>query len=260
LSITLAGRSIVLAGGDYLIGRAPSCTVVLDERSVSRQHARLRIGAHGASIEDLGSTNGVFVNGKRVAEPEALEDGDIVIVGEEQLEIRLTLPAVDPDSRETLPDAPSWSAPDLPSATLSPASTERIDAFKVLAGVAERALAENRPLEAERILQPRLLEILTEAYRSPASSSAGAVDRALTLSVALAEAVPSRRWLDYAIDLLTALSKPCTDRMASDLRRARTRVGGIDDDRLDAYSSAIRKLTSSMDTLRTLAIVDELRG
>ena len=63
-----------------VFGRLPACEVTLDDPSVSRRHARLKRSPDGWVIEDLGSTNGVKVNGARVAE-RALDDGDELKLG-----------------------------------------------------------------------------------------------------------------------------------------------------------------------------------
>lgn len=48
------------------VGRAPECDIVLDDRGISRQHARLRPLDYGIEVEDLKSTNGCFLNGQRI--------------------------------------------------------------------------------------------------------------------------------------------------------------------------------------------------
>ena len=65
------------------IGRGSDNELVLDTKHVSRYHAVLLAGPVHTSIEDLNSTNGVFVNGKRVSR-QALKDGDRVMVGKSQ--------------------------------------------------------------------------------------------------------------------------------------------------------------------------------
>jgi hypothetical protein len=65
------------------IGRGPDNELVLDTKHVSRYHAVLLAGPTHTQIEDLNSTNGVFVNGKRVSR-QALKDGDRVTVGRTQ--------------------------------------------------------------------------------------------------------------------------------------------------------------------------------
>jgi hypothetical protein len=65
------------------IGRGSDNEMVLDTKHVSRYHAVLLAGPVHTSIEDLNSTNGVFVNGKRISR-QALKDGDRVTVGRTQ--------------------------------------------------------------------------------------------------------------------------------------------------------------------------------
>jgi|SRR5207245_1726499 len=72
---------------EIVIGRATACDVRLHSKSASRQHARITLTSSGASIEDLGSTNGTFVNGARIAGPTALKSGDIIAIGAESMTI-----------------------------------------------------------------------------------------------------------------------------------------------------------------------------
>jgi hypothetical protein len=62
-------------GSSAVIGRLPECDVTLDDPSVSRRHARIHREGNRWTIEDLGSTNGVRVNGEQVGQSE-LHDGD----------------------------------------------------------------------------------------------------------------------------------------------------------------------------------------
>lgn len=75
-----AGRRNVLAGHQVVIGRSRECDVVLDDANVSRRHAELRAEGGRWRISDLGSTNGVKVNRRRV-EDVALQHGDRVTIG-----------------------------------------------------------------------------------------------------------------------------------------------------------------------------------
>jgi len=59
------GRSYPVVG-TTIIGRGAECDLRIDERGISRQHARMLPGAGGLEIHDLGSANGCFINGKRV--------------------------------------------------------------------------------------------------------------------------------------------------------------------------------------------------
>jgi hypothetical protein len=64
-----------------IIGRHPSCEILLPDRQISRQHARFLRTKEGFTLEDLGSKNGTFLNGEPVTEPRMLTDGDNIQVG-----------------------------------------------------------------------------------------------------------------------------------------------------------------------------------
>jgi hypothetical protein len=78
------GEMYRLGSEPVLIGRAADCDIVLSGVSVSRKHARICWDNGRCLIQDLGSTNGICVNGKRVAQAE-LAPGDEIQVGEYRL-------------------------------------------------------------------------------------------------------------------------------------------------------------------------------
>jgi len=63
--------------------------VSIDEESVSRRHANIRVGVEGAGVEDLGSKNGTFVHDRRIRRPTALSDRDVVKIGPAALTFRI---------------------------------------------------------------------------------------------------------------------------------------------------------------------------
>jgi hypothetical protein len=75
-----AGKRTVLSGSRVLIGRSRECDIQLDDPNTSRRHAEVRRQGDAWVIADLGSTNGIKVNGARVAEAE-LQPGDEVTLG-----------------------------------------------------------------------------------------------------------------------------------------------------------------------------------
>lgn len=80
-------RSVRLSGS-VEIGRVETCAIRLSDTYVSQVHARL-YGRDGAwFVEDLGSTNGTFLNDRRVASPVEVHAGDVVRVGKTLLELR----------------------------------------------------------------------------------------------------------------------------------------------------------------------------
>lgn len=68
--------------GEVTLGRSPSCQVTLDDRKVSRKHARLAVRGDGAWLGDLGSRNGTVVNGQVIREEVLLGPGDRIQIGE----------------------------------------------------------------------------------------------------------------------------------------------------------------------------------
>lgn len=75
-----SGKRTVLSGGRILLGRSRECDIQLDDPNTSRRHAEVRREGDAWVVADLGSTNGIKVNGSRVAEAE-LHPGDEVTLG-----------------------------------------------------------------------------------------------------------------------------------------------------------------------------------
>jgi len=78
------GKRTVLSGDRITIGRSRDCDVTLDDANVSRRHAELRREGAAWVVADLGSTNGVKVNGHRVSQ-QPLQPGDEITLGLERL-------------------------------------------------------------------------------------------------------------------------------------------------------------------------------
>jgi hypothetical protein len=76
------GAAVVLDQPEVLLGRDPHAAAVLDgDGFVSGRHAMVRLRGGSPTVSDLGSTNGTFVNGDRIAAETALHEGDEVAVG-----------------------------------------------------------------------------------------------------------------------------------------------------------------------------------
>jgi hypothetical protein len=79
--LVMEGRRLVVGARGATLGRSRSCDVVLDDANVSRQHAEVRPRGGGWFVADLGSTNGVAVNGVRIEQAHALKPGDRIELG-----------------------------------------------------------------------------------------------------------------------------------------------------------------------------------
>jgi hypothetical protein len=82
----LANQEFVV-GPEATLGRGQGCQVQLPEPMVSQLHARLFRDEKGLNIEDLGSTNGTYLNGRKVGGPARLKRGDRIRVGPIELEV-----------------------------------------------------------------------------------------------------------------------------------------------------------------------------
>lgn len=102
-----------------MLGRDVTNDVVLGDAEVSRQHARLTRTPGGYVLEDLGSTNGTFVNGERLVAPRVLNPGDLVAFGEN---VTLTFDAVAPEAAATVASTAARPEPAPASAAAAPAA------------------------------------------------------------------------------------------------------------------------------------------
>jgi pSer/pThr/pTyr-binding forkhead associated (FHA) protein len=88
-----------LEGDQLTIGRDANNGVAINDAEVSRKHSRLTFQGGKYVLEDLGSTNGTFVNGQRLAGPVVLKAGDVVSLGEQ---IVLMYDAINSDAGATV--------------------------------------------------------------------------------------------------------------------------------------------------------------
>jgi hypothetical protein len=83
--LALGGRRLLVPPAGATVGRSRDCDVVLDDAGVSRHHAQIRPGPEGWTLSDLGSTNGVRVNGQELRGAHALRPGDRVELGSTEI-------------------------------------------------------------------------------------------------------------------------------------------------------------------------------
>jgi pSer/pThr/pTyr-binding forkhead associated (FHA) protein len=85
---TLRGTSVTLAGSPVTLGRAHDSTLVLTDDYASNKHARLVPTADGWTLEDLGSTNGTYLDGGKVSRPTPVPTGTQIRIGKTVMELR----------------------------------------------------------------------------------------------------------------------------------------------------------------------------
>jgi pSer/pThr/pTyr-binding forkhead associated (FHA) protein len=115
-----AGMSFPLVGNQIFIGREEGLDVVLQDPESSRRHARISWQAGQFFVEDLGSTNGTFVNGVQITAPQMLNPGDTVGIGQTALVFQMAgVPMGTPQYQPPSPQAVSYGTPPNATATTS---------------------------------------------------------------------------------------------------------------------------------------------
>ncbi|HVN16406.1 MAG TPA: FHA domain-containing protein [Anaerolineales bacterium] len=114
------GAVYPLEGDQLTIGRDSANTISINDAEVSRRHSRLTFQGGKYVVEDLGSTNGTFVNGQRLSGPYVLKAGDVVALGE-QIVLMYDAVNIDPGATMVSPRAAArpGASPSTPVSTPS---------------------------------------------------------------------------------------------------------------------------------------------
>jgi pSer/pThr/pTyr-binding forkhead associated (FHA) protein len=232
-----------LSKSPVVLGRGTGADIVLAGPLVSRRHAELADTPHGLVVTDLGSRNGVFVNGHRITSPVVLEAGDSLAIGDSTFAlVAVEEPAA--RNRATISETKGLRESErMPVGTYVDdevsVATRRADALQLLGSVVDKALALGRGEEAEHLIGSHLVAALSDAAtgRGVAPEVARA---AAQYAVKLAAATSKPGWLDFAFRLYAALGAtmplPIVDEMFTVLRRVR----GLDRELLHAYAEQQR--------------------
>lgn len=215
-------QELDLIGPVVTIGRSSECQISLDDPLVSRVHAQLTLGDSGALVRDLGSRNGVRVNGHLIASETPLQHKDRLRLGTQDL-VFLVVRAEStrtpratgsmtyckqcerpfPAEVPTCPHCGTASAP-LPAEgreTITSVEAEGSSwTFRLLAEVIERALASGRYPEAERMLD-RAARQLDGRVSDGEHIGAEQVASAARLALRLAAHKRSVEWTEWALRL-----------------------------------------------------------
>jgi pSer/pThr/pTyr-binding forkhead associated (FHA) protein len=129
-----SGKTIKINRDDFTIGRDDSCNLLLDEDGVSRLHCRIESKDGNYTVKDNDSTNGVYVNGTKIAEPRELKQNDTIRIGDNLFlfssdESKLDSQAVEAlaHARDEKVDAAQEETVDEPVKEDAPASEETPD-------------------------------------------------------------------------------------------------------------------------------------
>lgn len=196
-------KDFEVTGGSFSIGRGNDCQLALNDPLVSRAHAAISLQGDTVVLEDLGSRNGVRVNGQRIERARALAHGDRIGIGNQELVL-----IRDRDQRvDTQVQHP----------------TQRLEASGVLGGLTDKAIALGRFEEAERLISGHLQQVLDDA-RSGRDKSVETARGAALYAIKLANITGKGRWLDYVFELFLIVGRPCPADVVDELHGAMRKV------------------------------------
>ncbi len=194
--LRLGPREFELLRGRFVIGRAEGCQLALDDPLVSRTHAALVVSEEGVVLEDLGSRNGVSVNGERVSGTRPLVPNDVLTVGKSELVLALR--------REFAAE------------TLAQMPTQRLPPFGLIGMLAEKALALGRGDEAERLMGAQIDQVVSDAENGRRVDLASA-ERAAEYALRIATSTGNAERANSMLRLYAALRRPCSTSMVEEL-------------------------------------------
>jgi pSer/pThr/pTyr-binding forkhead associated (FHA) protein len=248
-ALRLGTREYKLKNRLTTAGRSSAADIPLVGSLVSRRHATFSLTESGVEVADHGSRNGVFVNGERIGAPESLHPGDIVTIGDDSLTLleleepgerrKEVISDMRPVRPEQTPRLPSFSDEDVFVAT------RRADAFQLLSGVVDKALALGRGDEAEHLIGTHLVAAMADA-----SSGRGIppdiARTAARYALKLAAATNKSNWLDFAVRLYRALAQPMPLPIVDELYTLVGRMRSMDRALLRDYLDTLRLVSETM--------------
>jgi len=253
--------------GQFVVGRSADCQLSLDDPLVSRRHALLTVGAQGVAIEDLGSRNGVLVNGNKIEGQRRLADGDRITIGGQTMTLHASgaVPWSDaPGAASARTDEephyraqtqtlvmqqeelradddidPTTSIGTSPFTGSARQPDKRVHGLSLIGGVADKALAMGRAEEAERLLQRALGDVLAKA-RAGDEVQHELVEQAAYYAARLAAATGRGAWVDLIFELYASIDELMPAPLIDELYRVVRKVKSIDMAALGAYTEALR--------------------
>jgi predicted component of type VI protein secretion system len=249
IRLIISGAEVVLGMGDHVLGRSSDCAVCVEDPLASRHHAAITVSTENVTIRDLGSRNGVLVNGDEIDRNRVLCEGDLITLGSQAMTVLQICragtaqvvgfvtsgPGRQPMksalgkiavTRRAVPEEEALAEALAATTTLSQSSPfgRPVAAFRLIAEAASRAIATNRCERAEKILEAPLREVLS-TLRAGLEVESEIVDIAVQQGLVLCEVTRHLRWADYLHDLYDQMRLPMplpvADRLALAMQKMR---------------------------------------
>jgi hypothetical protein len=224
--------------GSLTLGRTPACSIVLpDDTKVSRQHARLWVEGDVAVVEDLGSKNGVLVNGERIVGRAHLRVGDVLGLGGYRLEV---VDGVTPTIRRsaTRPDGLAYAPTefdDEPTTEAMLASPEPIDWQPFVQAMRSEDFGQ------AAILLGKAFERVTFRAVAQGDLDPDVQSKLCEHAFHLASRTKDGCWINRVLHLHMLVAKPMPPTAAVALPPLVHGVRGLDASMLEAYVQLLRR-------------------
>ncbi len=240
LRLALSGTEIGLGLGEHVVGRGAECSVCIEDPLASRRHAVITVTPEGASIRDLGSRNGVLVNGDEIDGHHQLATGDLITLGSQAMTVVQIRRDSQPGGPRSSPSVPIGRVALVaaPPASTAPPADEPVDpsrsattrggsasfyrpvaAFRLIVEAARRAVSEGHPERAEKILEVPLNEIL-RALSAGKVVDPEILDAAASEATMLCEVTHRTQWVACVRELFGRQGLPIPAALAARIHAA----------------------------------------
>lgn len=237
-------RYVDLGLGEHVIGRSPDSAISFDDPHLSRRHVAIVVTPSSITLLDLGSRNGVRVNGSPVSRSRELVRGDVITMGAQVLTVSRISQRGPSVSQASPLHAVSPALADAMKVTTTISHTSsgldaRLEAFRLIGEVAQRAIAAGDGARAEQVLERTLAEVLSTA-RGRLPIQPELVAFAARHALLLAKAVRRSYWTDYTFDLYGTLGWPMPREVVEELESVLPEVPPSDRATVTVYLSKAR--------------------
>jgi hypothetical protein len=239
--LRLARGEKPLALGDFVIGRSEGCDLVLDDPVASRRHAVLHVMPSQVVLEDLGSRNGVLVNGVRMFDATTIAHGDRLLIGSTEMwliemaarsrrEDMATRPLIVTGVQARDASAQEWES-----------ATETGSVYDVLIAACDRAFMQGSHDEAAASVRNLLLSVRAGVLRRQTPDS-HTLRTTIGFAVELADRTSDVAWLDRLFEVLVASRAVPDDAAVERLGRLVPRLGMAGVQALQAFVARMQAL------------------
>jgi hypothetical protein len=227
-------------------------------------------------LEDLDSTNGLYVNGERVEGIKALQAGDTIVIGTQELQVGalpVTPETTQPSFATSAPSLTELDDPDMPSSeTLVPSvnkdrapeeeavGTARADTFQTLNPIVQRLLSQGRIDAVERLLKT-LVDSLREGVRQGEHIPTDTLEISSSMMAQMAETTLDCYWVDSIIEIHLHAGRPLPGPVIVQLKPLLPGLSRADRDLQLRYAAALGHVKDSLPLAeqvlvdRTLAVL-----